>query len=303
MDLSNAKLITHKSCMDGSGCASVFIAAGGNPNNVIYSNPDHEQMDALIESLLEKHGAKQELYIADISISRKLAERIDQYRHNIKLFDHHPTASGLAEFDWCVISYEACGTRLLYDYLCEINKSEKMFHYNHLAWTIDDRDRWINKMPESLRLEELHETIGQEMFVDRFSHNPSTVLTMNENFLLSVFNQRKENYILEKKQQLKIVEKTINNQKYRIAYVLSSQYVNELCKAIYEDKDLCVDVVVTLSGRKISMRASPKCNLDVSSVVLRHGGGGHKKAAGAPMKGILGEELINLVDANLKYEP
>ena len=82
MDLTNTKLVTHANCPDGLACAIVFISAGGQRNNVVFSSPNHKFVDEKVKDLLGSSSGV-DIIIADLSVSEQLAEVIENAYKNV----------------------------------------------------------------------------------------------------------------------------------------------------------------------------------------------------------------------------
>jgi oligoribonuclease NrnB/cAMP/cGMP phosphodiesterase (DHH superfamily) len=98
MDLTNTKLVTHANCPDGLACAIVFISAGGQRNNVVFSSPNHKFVDEKVKDLLGSSSGV-DIIIADLSVSEQLAEVIENAYKNVLLFDHHNSAEKIKKLE------------------------------------------------------------------------------------------------------------------------------------------------------------------------------------------------------------
>ena len=104
MDLSKTALITHRACMDGSACAVLFIALGGNPESVFYSDPGHDNTDKVTQEVMNKWSGP--ILLVDVGISEHLAEEIDAWlagSNSFLLLDHHKSSVPLNRFSWCEV--------------------------------------------------------------------------------------------------------------------------------------------------------------------------------------------------------
>ena len=296
----NTLLMTHAGCMDGSTCATLFRAAGGDPSNIAFSHPGYDSTDSILRDLLESFDGF--ILIADLSISYEMAKSIDGLGR-VKILDHHKSAIPLGEFDWCDIDVEnsRCGSRMLFDFIQKEMNTQSVAEYRDLVDLSDDYDRWQKQYALSTKLNEYHNSVGQRFFIERFIKNSKVSFTENEKFLLKIEKGRKERYIKSKRKKCVIIDKNIDGNDLKIAFVLSGEYQSSLGESLYSDPYLGVDAVVMVSDKSISFRAHPDCPLDLSTLAMLNGGGGHKKAAGCSLSNVLEDDLLDLVISNLKW--
>jgi oligoribonuclease NrnB/cAMP/cGMP phosphodiesterase (DHH superfamily) len=298
MNLENTILVTHKGCMDGSGCAVLFLVAGGKKENIIYVSVSHNQLERTVEKLID---SKQFIIFADCSVPMNLAEKLNT-RGNVILLDHHKTAASLDDnFDWCWVddANNACGSKMLYNWLlkdCSIvnEKINYLKRYEQLITYIDDYDRWVHHYEYSKNLLILHNFYGQEQFVDRFVNNYNFNNYINENFIIRIEKKKEEDYIRSKIDncQFKVLDGT------RFAFVEADNHQSKLGHTIIDKYD--VDIAVMIGVKSISLRSRE--GVDCSFIAKLNGGGGHLGAAGFNTKNILGDTLIHLVKKNIKVE-
>jgi oligoribonuclease NrnB/cAMP/cGMP phosphodiesterase (DHH superfamily) len=290
--------------MDGSVCATLFLAAGGPRENIYYCVPDHEYVDEKVAELLETWDGP--IILADISISHSLAEMIAARNKDVYLFDHHKSAIPLVEFDFCEIDVDntRCGSKVFYDWLVKEFKHTSEIHkillYKDLVEAADDIDRWIHAIPRSMQLATLHRILGQKLFVDRFTRDPGTVFSSSEKFMLQIEEEKKEEFIQGKKKSVQVFTKTLDGHEVKIGIVVASDHESELGHAIYDDPELGVDIVIMISGKKLSMRSRSGCPVDLSKLTHKYGGGGHRNAAGCQLSKVIEKDLIELVAEKLR---
>jgi oligoribonuclease NrnB/cAMP/cGMP phosphodiesterase (DHH superfamily) len=309
VDYSAASLITHKGCMDGSGCAILYKVLGGQ--NVYYTNPGHDSTDRVVKDLLIDQN-KQVLAV-DVSISMKLAQELFTDRLSSKtlpflMLDHHKTALPLMDLQVPFIhvcNNTACGCRMLYEAISEDGKDkEKLLAYKDLIELIDDHDRWIKHYKESDDLALFHNVFGQKKFVERFVKNPSPIFTSEERFLIALEKEKMEEEIADKRKavQSHIYNRTIKGKSYRIGFLYGVRFASSTGAALYSDPELNLDAVIMVGGNTISMRASKTSEIDLSEIAALNAGGGHAKASGFPLSYLLGTELIEFVIKKMRLE-
>lgn len=309
VDYGAANLITHKGCMDGSGCAILHRVLGGQ--NVYYVNPGHDATDRVVKDLLVDQN-KQVLAV-DISISMKLAQKLFVNKLSsmtlpFLMLDHHKTALPLTALQLPflqVCNNTACGCRMLYEAVMEDGKNkEKLLPYKDLIEFIDDHDRWIKHYRESEDLALFHNVFGQKKFVERFVKNPSPVFSSEEKFLIALEKEKMEEEIADKKKavQSQIHNRKIKGKDYRIGFLYGVRFASSTGAALYSDPELNLDAVIMVGGNTISMRAAKMSEIDLSEIAALNGGGGHAKASGFPLSFLLGTELIEFVIDRMTWE-
>lgn len=288
--------------MDGSTCAIVFCAAGGKKENIVFSSPSHDETDEKFADLLDSWDGP--VIVADASVSVEMAETVCNH-DNLVLLDHHKSAIPLAEYPWAYIEKEntRAGGKMLYDFLMErVNNPENLRRYKELVDAADDHDRWVKDIPESDTIATLHNVLGQKLFINRFLKNPLLQLTSNEKYLLDLEDQKREEYIENRKKEMVVRDIEVDGKKVSVAFLLANNHQSRLGHAIYEDVTLGIDVVVMVGNKSISMRSKQNCPLDLSVVAKLNGGGGHAAAAGCSLGKVLGKDLVEFVIERLKLQ-
>ncbi len=299
------KLVTHKDCCDGSACAILFIAAGGLPENVIFTSPSHTDVDDVAKTLCDTWEGP--IWFADVSVSLAAAELLSK-RTDVVLLDHHKSAIPLSKFSFCQIDKDnsACGSKLLFSFLKkQIGASAfnlAIKKYKEFVDNVDDMDRWQRNIEGSEVMFNLHSLLGQRLFIKRFLKNASLKLTENEKYLVELDKEKEREYVQTKKEQISIITKTFNNQKIRVGFVKAGgPYRSVLGDSICNDLSLDVDLAVMINGDYISLR-SRNGKVDCSLVAQQNGGGGHPAAAGCDLSKIIGKDILNLAIENMKFE-
>jgi len=302
----NTKLVTHKGCLDGSGCAILWRALGGRAEDIIFTSPGGP-VDEVAKDLFHRFDGK--VIFADIAVEKSTADLLNARKNDFLILDHHKTSLPLVGFDWCEIEIEnkRCGSQMFYDWLAEEEMLDPTFRtligYDKLIMLIDDYDRWQKLYSGTAEVAQLHGCLGQEMFIDRFVDHPKTDLLPEERYLLTVDTKRKEGFIKRKKKDCQMVNQVIDGKDCRVAYVVVDIYQNDVAEAIYSDSEMNVDLVVMINPEKVSFRAPDRNVIDCSKIASLQGGGGHLKAAGVRMERLLGTTLLETVIGHLKLNP
>ena len=300
-------LVTHTD-LDGAGCAVVALLAG---TNEIYFCNNGKDIDDTVTTILDEYeheGGSLSLTIADNSVSKEVAERIDNiYDRDCDYFepmllDHHKSALWLDEYCWACIDTNECGATLMYNHnVCYDESVAKML--NEFCNTVKDHDLWLweekgnqnaNIYNESMRI------LGIQEYVLRTANNIT-----DGNYIISSDDERdalnmiaeKDKYVEEHSDNYFKDSVTIAGREYQVAFTFASKYVSELGNAIcnkHDDIDICA-IICTHRGEygTVELRAT-KDDVDLAPIAKGLGGGGHKHAAGFPLKKDFAESTIGV---------
>ena len=282
-DMSNVVLLTHKGCLDGCGCALLFLKNGGKKENIKYIAAGTLEKIILEDPLLDSNKF---LLFADIGLNHDNEDAINKLekRGNCIIIDHHKTSASLKKREWCIIDSDnggtACGTELLRRYL-----QLEDFDSKRISTIIDDYDRWQLKIPESMQLATFMTWCGQDEFVSLMQNRnfSNGVFTESEKNILRIIELRRDENI--NKAIHKAIHKTIliNNKIVKIAYVISNEANASLLLGTLLNKYQDLDCAAQINFDKgVSLRS--RNGYDVSSMAKIFGGGGHAGASAHPFK-------------------
>lgn len=296
--IEDAHLITHKGCMDGAGCAIMFMGAGGKRENI------HFVAAGMVEQFVKKDPiftSDKFLIFADIGLNTpKYADTL-QRRGSLVLLDHHNTSLHLAGREWAEIEVknERCGTRMLRDYIIEYFPDEGRFispgSWRRFADLLDDHDRWIRKIPGSEDMATIMSFLGQQDFITRFA-DPKTracnnisegrmdrgFLTAFEEDLLGILARRRDESISEAIDKAFVREITLPDaSRVTVGFVITAEpNISLLLNRLLEQKpEIQVAASICFDKGAISLR-SRNGEPDCSHIAGLFKGGGHKGAAG-----------------------
>ncbi len=284
--LRDSVLVTHKSCLDGSGCAIMFLRSGGKDVKFVAAG--------MLERFVKDDPLFQSdkfLIFADIGFnSSKYSDVLDK-RGNCVLIDHHKTSLHMDGRYWANIDMDACGTELLRRYLKMDFATDKFF-----ANVIDDHDRWIGNIPEGHDLAMLMSFLGQQEFIERFrercTSNFERMFDSEDLRLVAILKRRRDEFIDEAMKHVRTRDVIICNRAFRIGYVITddsntSMLLMELLK---RRSDVQVAAQIMMGHEKVSLRS--RGDFDVSELAQRFGGGGHAAASGHLITKSLIDDLI-----------
>ena len=308
----NVKLITHIGCLDGSGCCVLYKFFGGEDISFTSPTGGGSSVGQNVNDLAKEwfYNDPRKLLLADISVSAEVAQLLDGRKYDIVLLDHHATAYHLKQYSWCEIQdpNTRCGSKMLYDWIRKqllktFDNSALKHHldnlerYKDFIELVNDYDLWNKQFGrETADLAALHyDCLGQELFVERFLDYPNPELLSQERYLISVQNHKKQKEIEQKKKHVQIVNKIIDGKECRVGFISVNGYCNEVAEALYIDKELNIDLVVMLSGNRISFRAPERTGIDCAKLAEKFGGGGNKRTSGTNLSNIIGSTPLDMV--------
>lgn len=297
-------LISHVA--DADGVMPVILT------DLAFENYDYRLLDIKdVDSfMLESFNNKlfddyDKVFMTDLCVSEELAEKINnmEFRNKFQVLDHHIGSISLNKYDFIKVVDEAngmkeSGTSLYYKYLLTYYPND-LLNRNSVKYMVNlvrlgDTWEWKKyNIPEARDLSTILYYYGNEEFIDNYKiflrENNEFYFNKMENTLLKIDKYKKEDYINFIKDN--IIIRDING--YKAGIVFAENYRSELgneLSEIYKDK---IDFVMIINlNRSISFRCI-KDNVDVNEIASLFGGGGHKKAAGAPLKEGTYEKLID----------
>lgn len=233
----------------------------------------------------------------------------------VQLLDHHGTAKWLNKYDWAYVEedlrgrpgHKSAGTSLILDFFehqrpgfqAKIPTNlrrlvEQIRRYDTWEWDTYYDDAGPKELNDLLYL------IGREEFVDGRlrSIKEDDGITFSEGEFLLLTHRQKEikSYIDKKEKQLIKVTASIdeagNQQSTGIVFAEShiSELGNEICK---RHPDIDYVGIIDMGALKISFRTVKDVN--VAEIAKRLGGGGHPKAAGAPIRQESIQDFLNSI--------
>jgi uncharacterized protein len=262
-------LLTHTD-LDGVACGVLFT--GSRPGQGTVELVDNGSIDARVRAALENAPA---ILVTDHGVDGETADRIDAYvagGGHFTLLDHHRSSQHLAGRVWATIDEERSATGLLFDHL----GSPVLFA--EFAGLVEDHDLWRHQDPRSARLAALVGLLGSQKFLSRFSTDPHVEFSEGELLLLDNEDARREDYLVKKLEQARVVER--DGVRWAVCY--AEQYQSDLAARLMTGLGVAATAIVNPARRTVSLRGR---GVDVSAVAQRQGGGGHARAAAFSFRG------------------
>jgi thymidylate synthase len=200
--MQNHVLLTHADCLDGAGCAMVFVSAGGNKKDIhfVHANGGVKKW---LDKNSEEWNSSKTLVIADVSTDHETAQLLEK-RGNYVILDHHKTALHLREFENCKIEMEKCGTAMLYEYMYGDIPTD-------LKSTVDDIndfDMWIMARSKTSEVVGYFDFYGPMGLLERAEKdNYRLEWTDEERRFLRSLEEKKRDYIDRAMRRVTVVQK------------------------------------------------------------------------------------------------
>jgi len=280
------KLFTD-SDLDGISCAVVANVVFGD-ENVDYEICGYGNVNEKISAYLEnkEYADYDKTYITDISVSREIAEKINQCKKTFRLLDHHKTADFLNTYEWATVivqnkdDIKECGTSLLYQELYK----EEAYNGNELGNFVEmvrQYDTWEWKQAQNdlpKKLNDIFGIIGYKDFIDYYSNNYYKSIEEFANMFpdkfmeLLKYKRREIDLVIDEK-----LKKVKIKGDYAISLCDRKDLTSELGSKILEKFENINYVMLVYDGG-VALRSVS--DFDVSEIAKQYGGGGHKNAAG-----------------------
>lgn len=298
---SHVYIVSHgPGCLDGV-TAAVAVARYHAGATLIPRFAGNSQIDDVLRSI-KPHDIPtgSELWITDISWTQE--ETNEHLRllaaQGIKLywFDHHRTAISRhatgaihAPFTDYVLSEAVSGARLVYEYLQKQLAASGRYNEEFTAFApvvaqADDNDRWIHAISGS---RELALTIGTLSGADKDNLDAyHALLDIDAQItytpaMLAAYEKAtqeiKASFALADQSQVRL---PVPDSPYTVVAAVCDGYPSEIGDSWGKQTD---NTVIALFDRKnggVSLRRSPRCDVDLSQLAEAFGGGGHPAASG-----------------------
>lgn len=293
-------LYTHND-LDGVSCGILAKCAFGDRIDVRYLslNGLNYQVGKYLDRAVIQDNPDDLLFITDLTVNSELEERLDQYVRaggQVRLIDHHKTAEYFNAYPWAqvILHHEdgrlASATSLFYEYLTHhefLSRTESLDQFVELVRLYDTWQWEAENKLAAKRLNDLFFMLSIDEFevkmVERLQNEPSFTFNDFEEKILDMEDHKIERYIRRKKREL--IQAFIGSE--CVGIVHAESYHSELASelgTIYPHLDYIA--ILNMGGRKMSLRTNHD-HIDVSSVAMRYGGGGHAKASGCTMSDVV----------------
>jgi oligoribonuclease NrnB/cAMP/cGMP phosphodiesterase (DHH superfamily) len=294
-DIKETILVTHRNCMDGAGCAIMFLQAGGKRENIRYVAAGQVERFMKNDPVFKTDKF---LIFADLGLNQKTAfdtkhaEEMEK-RGNCVILDHHESSLYLETRPWCRIDMNACGTELLRRYLVFYGfmKENTPDAFMKLSNLIDDFDRGFFRDSRALAMADLFTFVGQQRFIDRFKSPWARFI--DENFwgpdeleILDIIRDRRleaTEFAVKRVVKRELLVPEYFSFPLKGAFLVSSEpYINHILMRILDENTDC-QFAAQINFDKGSVSLRSRGDINVREIAQLFGGAGHRAASGHPI--------------------
>lgn len=297
-------------CLDGVTAAAAVARYYGSRAEVLPHFASNDAIDTVLQSLPLDHPDDAELWITDISWRDPAtdARLRDLAARGMRVYwiDHHRTAlerraAGLVDvpFTDSVLSERAAASRLVYEYLAARDGAAPDFAaFAPVVAMADDNDRWLHRIPGSRELAWVVRVLGPDAFDDVVGLDERVAYTPR----MAAARARVEDEIAR---SLAVAEATRTERRIgdvTLVAAMCNGHPSEIADRWNQRARRTVYAIWDAMSLSVSLRRSPDCDVDLSHLAVRLGGGGHAAAAGCQLpeiRRVLAEALAERVGAEL----
>ena len=262
--------ITHND-LDGLGCAVLIKKFLSGTINTAYLG--YDEVDECIKENMHKYDR---IIITDVSPSYGSVEMLAGEK-DVIIIDHHATSENLKDFPFTIHDISQCATLLTYKWL--ISQGYRAECYENFAECINDVDMWHLRRNDSLKMSVLFNLMGINRMAERFLHQPYDTFSDTEKLIIELEEERRETYIKKAMRNITTL-KDINGNTFSV--VFAENYASELGNHIIREGIADYVIMINAQSKKASIRSRKE--VSIREIAENNGGGGHKNAAGFPMK-------------------
>lgn len=328
-------LFTHND-LDGYGCAIVYhIAHGFMKRGVDYDviHCANNTVNDIVRVIVSSLDPSTKITFADICCSEDLLKQFVDSGFDVHVFDHHPTnayAKDVIGNNATIISVDEdgkmqCGTSLLFNHYMNMIKDHpdnkrsismsntNIALFSNFVDTVRSYDTWEWKNTNNMNAKYLNTLLymmDPNAFIDKYvtaiSYKPLGYLKND------LFNENDMNFIMSKiNMEQKIIDEftsdkviPINVRGYNCGLILghvganigdlSYQFLNK-----YPEFDMICQFIINSNGLSFSFRCT-RDDIDLGkNISAPIGGGGHPKAAGAPISTDFKNIIVEMISTEL----
>ncbi len=257
--------------LDGLGCGVLIKKFMHGNIKTVYLG--YDDIDQYIE---DNYHYYDRIIITDVSPQYGTVEMLAGEK-DVLIIDHHASSDSLKDFHFTHHDITKCATMLTYEYL--LQEGFKAEEYEEFAHCINDIDMWFLKREDSLKMSVLFNLMGLTRMEERFLSTPYTTFTDTEKLLITLEEERRDNYI---KKAMRNIETIKDKEGLTFTVVFAESYASELGNYIISEDISDYVILVNAQSKKISLRS--RKDIDIRHIAERNGGGGHKNAAAFSIK-------------------
>lgn len=300
-------------CLDGVTAAAAIARFYGGRAEVVPHFAGNDAIDQVLQSLPLDHPDDAELWITDISWRDPAtdARLRDLAGRGIRLYwiDHHRTAlerhaAGLVDvpFTGQVLSERVAASRLVYEHLAERARRDgapaTFAAFEPVVAMADDNDRWLHRIPGSRELAWVVRVLGPDAYDDIVGLDERVAYTPR-------MQAARERVEAEISGSVAVAEATRVERRIgdvSLVAAVCNGHPSEIADRWGKHATRTVFALWDAMSLSVSLRRSPDCDVDLSHLAVRLGGGGHAAAAGcqlAEIRRTIAEALADRVGGAL----
>lgn len=303
-------ILSHKADIDGLSPV-IFLKLIREKLDVVLLNAN--DICPKLHEIIKNQSYKKydEIFVTDLTLDKKTCELIMSTGDSDKFhtFDHHAFDLSANNYPFGVAisrnddGVNECATSLFYKYLVErypeTFDNNAIKEYTELVRLNDTWDWAKTNNQDAKNLSEIHSILGRDNYIETYldflkNNQEKFYYTDDQKYLLKIEQDRITRYLEE-------TEKTMFHATLcgkRCGIVFAESHRSILGNYLTEKYSHLIDFVVIINMQQgISLRSRTE-DVDVSEIASIYGGGGHVKAAGAPMDNKLKKEVIKMILKN-----
>ena len=303
-------ILSHKADIDGLSPV-IFLKLIRERLDVVLLNAN--DICPKLHEIIKNQSYKKydEIFVTDLTLDKKTCELIMSTGDSDKFhtFDHHAFDLSANNYPFGVAisrnddGVNECATSLFYKYLVErypeTFDNNAIKEYTELVRLNDTWDWAKTNNQDAKNLSEIHSILGRDNYIETYldflkNNKEKFYYTDDQKYLLKIEQDRITRYLEE-------TEKTMFHATLcgkRCGIVFAESHRSILGNYLTEKYSRLIDFVVIINMHQgISLRSRTE-DVDVSEIASIYGGGGHVKAAGAPMDNKLKKEVIKMILKN-----
>ncbi len=269
-------------------------------------------VDKLLKEGIESNQYDK-IYITDLNMTEEMAKYIDkdeELKKKVHVFDHHISQISLNKYSFIDVIVEKdnrkeCGTSLFYNYLLSIRDNEILRKNStkkivNLVRSIDTFDFQGISKDEAFTIQKIFSIFGRDKYIDYLinyvKNNDEFILDDSLKLIIDVENDRVKRYLEQKEQEMFRVKLD----GYNAGLVYAEDYRTELGDYLNTKYKESLDFIIIINvSRSISLRGQGKVDLSILST--KHGGGGHKNAAGIKLPKDFLKNITNIIFKDIEF--
>lgn len=257
--------------LDGLGCG--VLIKKFMPGTIKTAYLGYDDIDTFIE---ENYHYYDRIIITDVSPDYGVVEMLAGEK-DVIIIDHHASSESLKDFHFTHHDITKCATMLIYEYL--LNEGYNVEEYAEFVKCVNDVDMWFLKRDDSLKMSVLFNLMGITRMEERFLTTAYHGFTDTEKLLIALEEERRDAYI---KKAMRNIVTMKDKEGLTFTAVFAESYASELGNYIISEDISDYVILINAQGKKVSLRS--RKDVDIRHIAENNGGGGHKNAAGCPIK-------------------